>query len=492
MTSKITGSGAVVYSAIPNSGTLSARIHIAPVPFPNDVASAYSTYTGGSTINSNTTVIVNPSSVLATNGTIERGPFGIGSVVLNGGTLEMGKETVETTLHNQIHVNAASSVRVGGTEQCTLAGTINLNGNRLTVHTLDFLRFADATFSSSDSETIAFGETVNGVNVDMSSGITRSFGGYVGEIDSGTVAGRLTKSGPGTFEAKHFRVGTIILSNGTLRVPNASGAGGDNTGASTSMVRAISATGGKLDLGRNELIVDYTGTTPIGVLTSATTGSGIARLIQSAYSAGTWGGVGITSSDTDGDDYGLGYAEASAISMTTFSGVAVDSTAVVIGFTYYGDATMDGNVNIGDFAIHANHYNQSGLWQDGDFNYDGTVNISDFSLLSRNYNQGGLLRGGLPPLAELYVAILDYPSIYWEARMWPELWTMFAPFEAMNLGPIPAVPSYLMARGVPEPVNVANAIFLTLLLRGRRYRAIGAYPPNAAPLVYSGSAGAPK
>lgn len=53
-----------------------------------------------------------------------------------------------------------------------------------------------------------------------------------------------------------------------------------------------------------------------------------------------------------------------------------------------GDATLDGIVNIGDFALLASRFNMTGqTWLGGDFTGDGLVNISDFAVLGANFNQ---------------------------------------------------------------------------------------------------------
>jgi hypothetical protein len=95
------------------------------------------------------------------------------------------------------------------------------------------------------------------------------------------------------------------------------------------------------------------------------------------------------------------------------------------------------------------------------------VNIGDFALLAPNYNGSDVLARGLPPLAELYTALLDYPAVYWEAKLTPSIWWRFEPFESMNLGPVPPVPAYLLARGIPEP-SAAGVLAGLVAIRRRR------------------------
>jgi hypothetical protein len=63
--------------------------------------------------------------------------------------------------------------------------------------------------------------------------------------------------------------------------------------------------------------------------------------------------------------------------------------SVTLTVVPYGDANMDGQVNIGDLGILAGHYGQTGVdWTDGDFNGDGKVNVGDLGILAGNYGSG--------------------------------------------------------------------------------------------------------
>src|SRR5262249_15997067 len=65
---------------------------------------------------------------------------------------------------------------------------------------------------------------------------------------------------------------------------------------------------------------------------------------------------------------------------------SVDNTSVLIRYTLYGDANLDGVVNALDFNAVANNFGTGGkFWSQGDFNYDGTVNTLDFTALAGNF-----------------------------------------------------------------------------------------------------------
>ena len=94
---------------------------------------------------------------------------------------------------------------------------------------------------------------------------------------------------------------------------------------------------------------------------------------------------------------------ASVINATTFDGQPVNSTSVLVKYTYLGDANLDSTVNALDFNALANGYGEtpgSDVWSQGDFNYDGTVNSSDFAMLAANYGQV------MPSSTQLPMAVL--------------------------------------------------------------------------------------
>jgi len=177
--------------------------------------------------------------------------------------------------------------------------------------------------------------------------------------------------------------------SGTLNISNSARvgllAGGGTNG--TSRVTSLSiASNGRLDLNDHDLVIDYTGSSPIGT---------IRPLLQSGFGSGSWNGsttmitttAGATAAGTP-DKTGIGYVEATDLgSPANFSGVPIDSTCVLLRYTLLGDSTMDYTVNISDFARLGANFNLASNWFNGDYNYDGTTNIGDFSLLASNFNK---------------------------------------------------------------------------------------------------------
>jgi dockerin type I repeat protein len=132
-----------------------------------------------------------------------------------------------------------------------------------------------------------------------------------------------------------------------------------------------------LDLQKNDMIVQA------GNLSTIT------RWLKTGLNApkGYWNGKGIISSSAAGDTRYLTTLGAELSNVSSFDGVGTSPTNVLVKYTYYGDANLDGVVNGADYQQIDNGF---GLhltgWANGDFNYDGVVNGSDFSLLDNTFN----------------------------------------------------------------------------------------------------------
>jgi hypothetical protein len=116
-----------------------------------------------------------------------------------------------------------------------------------------------------------------------------------------------------------------------------------------------------------------------------------AARLTSGYNGGNWlgGEPSIFSTPADATTFSLGYAAAPDLfggGGGTFAGQIVSERAVLVAFTRYGDANLDGAVNLQDFnRLAANFGGTSTRWSQGNFDYDGTTNLSDFNKLAANF-----------------------------------------------------------------------------------------------------------
>ncbi len=181
--------------------------------------------------------------------------------------------------------------------------------------------------------------------------------------------------------------------------------------ASISIAGATNAWTGSLDLSNNDLDI-MNGN--LAVLTNQ---------IEQGFNLGgsAWEGLGITSSAAAGDTTHLTslgviqnsttglpggpalYGSGTAIGQ--FDGISPASTDVLIKYTYYGDANLDGRIDGSDYSkIDASCVSErSGSavtgWFNGDFNYDGVVNGSDYALIDNAFNMQGSQLTALPSAA---------------------------------------------------------------------------------------------
>lgn len=205
-------------------------------------------------------------------------------------------------------------------------------------------------------------------------------GQRAGTLNIGTTGpATLTLTNNGWLQVEHKlevgNSGTVNLVSGTLRV------------VKVLRVREsgrINFNGGKLDIKSGAAIFDYVASSsPLAALRDQ---------IISGCNGGLWNGAGIISSSIAlYPGTSIGIAEAGDLGITSFAGQTVDSTTVLIRFTYVGDSDLDGDVDNADFGQFFSHFQQTGqTWFTGDFDYDGDVDNSDFGLFFATFN--------LPPL----------------------------------------------------------------------------------------------
>jgi hypothetical protein len=169
------------------------------------------------------------------------------------------------------------------------------------------------------------------------------------------------------FAASPLHLGAITLSGAAARFAATSG-------LALSVASLAITGGGTLDLADNALVVDYTATSPADA---------IRGLLFSGRAGGTWAGTGIVSSTAAADPRrGIGYAEASLLGVTSWGGIAVDATAVVLKCVAAGDTDLNGGVDADDYA-RTDRGRAAGLgtWVFGDFDYDGVVTAADLAVL---------------------------------------------------------------------------------------------------------------
>lgn len=139
---------------------------------------------------------------------------------------------------------------------------------------------------------------------------------------------------------------------------------------------------GSLDVHENALVIDYAEMGPLETWDGSGY-TGASGLIASGKLISSAAGAATTLAAAEAADVLALEASQTAI----WNGQAVDGTSVLVRFTYAGDATLDGAINIDDYGRIDAHVARSGSvwgWFNGDFNYDGLINIDDYGIIDSN------------------------------------------------------------------------------------------------------------
>jgi hypothetical protein len=149
-------------------------------------------------------------------------------------------------------------------------------------------------------------------------------------------------------------------------------------GYNTLRMKSVSITaGGVLDLNDNDTSVDYTGASALGAIQSLITTGSIRSLIA-IYNPRHNTTLGAMESLDYQSIYGPG---------ATFNGYPIDSSAVLVKYTYFGDTDFNDVVNFDDYSRTDAGFNggRSG-WMNGDFDGNGVINFDDYSLIDLAFN----------------------------------------------------------------------------------------------------------
>jgi autotransporter-associated beta strand protein len=183
-----------------------------------------------------------------------------------------------------------------------------------------------------------------------------------------------------TLSASNSYSGGTIVAGGKITVGNVNALGSGSVTIDSGATLQLASTlhgvvilpavsvqaGGTFDLGKSDLIINYSGSDPY---------DGLLASIQNGYDQGRWDGAGIRSSAVV-PGAALALYDNSIDTQSTLDGIAVGAKSILIKYTWLGDANGDGVVNDSDLAMM-----QAGgtTWQQGDFNYDGKVNADDYA-----------------------------------------------------------------------------------------------------------------
>jgi hypothetical protein len=306
-----------------------------------------------------------------------------GSVALSSNTAQANGFIYGVTVANGATFNTGgASMRTNGLYSAGIPGTINTGsgGNFSTGFFSDFTFFGSITGAGN---LVVGGESA-----------TPHVNGFAGPL---SYTGATTVTNGNTMQIMgNLTTSSSVTVNGTSRLELPS----DGSFLRIIKTGPLSVTDtAKVDLADNKLIT----TTPAGTWTGSGY-TGVTALVASGRGTGNnWDGtVGIVTSQTQaiGTNFtSIGVAKASdvrpstATATSTWAGQTITGTDTLVMYTYGGDATLDGKLNVDDY-IKIDSGIAAGLtgWVNGDFNYDGKVTIDDYiTIIDANIgNQSGV------------------------------------------------------------------------------------------------------
>ncbi|MBC7785414.1 MAG: autotransporter-associated beta strand repeat-containing protein, partial [Burkholderiales bacterium] len=184
----------------------------------------------------------------------------------------------------------------------------------------------------------------------------------------------------------------VISNNAILEVaPNGLAPGVSKVKSIAITTDGLGGYAGRFELHDNDLVIDYTGAASPYTTTLDMVRKGLVLLGGN--------GKGIGSAEVDAQTLGgtmLAVVDNGAVAgvITALSGYAnIPGQAVLVKYTWRGDANLDGVVNGSDYALADTGFTGGGTgWFYGDVNYDGITNGSDYALLDTGFtSQSGTL-----------------------------------------------------------------------------------------------------
>jgi autotransporter-associated beta strand protein len=229
--------------------------------------------------------------------------------------------------------------------------------------------------------------TVNNASITANNSIT----GNAGFTKDGT--GTLILNGANSYAgATTITDGTLILGDGyssssPIDIQNTGSLQLAPTTSGTTVLRMNTVTlgvSGEIDLQNNKLIT----TDPAGTY-NGTSYTGVSALIAAGRNGTAWTGPGLVTSQSEAANSNytsLGIARGEEVrpestsETALWAGQVITGTDTLVMYTYGGDATLDGKINIDDYVrIDTGLANDVSGWSNGDFNYDGKINIDDYT-----------------------------------------------------------------------------------------------------------------
>ena len=274
----------------------------------------------------------------------------------------------------------------------------------ITAHTIGRPLSATVTAPTYGAINVNAGSAANLINIQATAPVNNNW-----TVNAGGGTDEISILGSGLDDNVAFAP-TTITTNGTINHSAAekysfnSGGGTDVLGidtvvvmlAATAKLSALNSTNGAtLDMLTNDLVIDYSGASPIGSW-GGSLYNGLTGAIARGMNGGAWDGNGIITSMSyigDGTLRTVGIGESSFVlglngsDTDVWNGMTVDGTCVLIKYTYMGDIDLSGELNGDDYFWLDSNVLQNGTvfgYSVGDIDLSGELNGDDYFWLDSN------------------------------------------------------------------------------------------------------------
>ena len=279
---------------------------------------------------------------------------------------------------NQPTFNNAGTFRRDNGSGVTYFGSIIFNNTGSVEVQSGRLQFGGTPFNNDGSLHVAGDGNVDLTNGGTSSGSFTADSGSAVDLRGGTFT---LNAGNGFGGPGLFTVNSGVSINGRMNIVG-----------ELMLNQASAPTIGLIDLHDNDLIVpngnlaDLAARIKLGENLAATPWSGTTGISSSSavdslhrFAVGL-----IQNKDLNGNPV---YGATTAFG--PFDGQSPSASDVLVKFTYYGDADLNGKIDAADYSHIDNGANSAGTlsgWVNGDFNYDGVINGADYTLIDNAAN----------------------------------------------------------------------------------------------------------
>jgi hypothetical protein len=319
-----------------------------------------------------------------------------------------GKVTSSSLLH--IGRNANGTVIIDGANSSisALAATSSILGNGAGTGTLTIRNNASGNFVNGgltlggisgsgilnvqSGATLSVGPMTVGLSANVgTSGIINLSGGSISLSGASTliIGGGAVSSGQVNITGGAFHTGTgstTVAATGILTINSGTFHAHGNVQFATGSTLTIGGTTdnwiGNLDIHASKLVFKATPATKAALLATLQNQVNYGKSHPAGITTSTPPGAVITNTAVAVIDNG-----ALAVPFTTFAGILVNSSSIMVASELLGDANIDGTVNFNDFIILTQNFGQTAGWVKANFDTDSTTGFSDFIILSQHFGQ---------------------------------------------------------------------------------------------------------